>query len=308
MQTAGVSLPSEVAVVGAGTMGAGMAAVFALGGCRVRLCARRRETLERAAGRLEAIAGDASDRVSATTSLEEALAGADLVVETIVEAIDEKRAVLALAESAAPEAILTSNTSSLSLTEIAEPLRRPERFAGLHWLNPPELVELVEVVGTEATEPAILETLRDWMSELGKAPVVVRRDLPGFLVNRLQYALLREAWALVEDGVCSLEDLDRVLTHGLGARWAAVGPIRTMDLGGLDVFLAVGRNLLPELSTAKEPPAFLADAVSAGALGCKNGRGLFGAYSPEDLAALTALRERVLTGLRRLREGQPADD
>jgi 3-hydroxybutyryl-CoA dehydrogenase len=165
------------------------------------------------------------------------------------------------------------------------------------------------VVGAEESDPAVLETLADWMRALGKAPVIVRRDVPGFVVNRLQYGLLREAWALVDQGVCSFEDVDRALTHGLGARWAAVGPFRTMDLGGLDVFRAVAGNLLPELSTAREPPRFLEQAVEHGKLGAKSGRGLLGEYGPDDIAAIAAQRERVLRGLRHLREGlDPCSD
>ena len=140
------------------------------------------------------------------------------------------------------------------------------------------------------------------MEQLGKAPVVVRRDVPGFVVNRLQYALLREAYALVDAGVCSFADVDRAVTHGLGARWAAIGPFETMDLAGLDVHAAVAENLWPELSREAEPSPTIARAVESGALGVKSGRGLRGNYGPEDAAALAARRERVLRGLSSLRE------
>jgi 3-hydroxybutyryl-CoA dehydrogenase len=286
------TLPT-VTIVGAGTMGAGMAAVFASHGTRVRLTARRRETLERAEERIARIAGAAARGVTTTRELDEALDGAGLVVETIAEELEAKRAVLSVAERIAPEAVLTSNTSSLPLERIAEALTRPERFAGLHWLNPPELVELVEVVGAGRTDPEVLSALAAWMEALGKAPIVLPRQVPGFVVNRLQYALLREAFALVQAGVCSYEGVDRALTRGLGVRWAAVGPFETMDLGGLDVFAAVARNLLPELSNATDPPAFLDEAVAAGALGVKSGRGLLGDYAPEAIEAIAARRERV---------------
>jgi 3-hydroxybutyryl-CoA dehydrogenase len=288
-------------------MGAGIAAVFAVAGAEVRVAARRAVSLEAAEQRSGGIAaglGDAaaSERISFTTDLPAALEGVGLVVETISEQMEPKREVLALAEKhAASDAIITSNTSSLSLTELASGLARPGRFAGYHWLNPPELVELVEVVGTEATEPDVLEALRAWTEALGKAPVVVRRDIPGFVVNRLQYALLREAFDLVESGVCSYEDVDRALTRGLGARWAAVGPYETMDLGGLDVFRTVAGNLLPELSTATEPPRFLRDAVERGALGAKSGEGLRGRYDAAAVEKLAARRERILRALPGLR-------
>jgi 3-hydroxybutyryl-CoA dehydrogenase len=279
-------------------MGAGIARVFADAGSEVRLMARRASTLEAAQARLGA------EPVQSTTSLDEALDGADLVVETIVEAPEPKREVLARAEEvAAPDAILTTNTSSLPLAALTDALYRPERLAGLHFLNPPELVELVEIIGGERTTPEVLETLVGWMEELGKAPIVVRRDVPGFVANRLQYALLREAYALVDAGVCTFADVDRAVSHGLGARWAAIGPFETMDLAGLDVHAAVAANLWPELATGTEPSPTIGRMVEAGALGVKNGQGLRGRYSEGDAAALRARRDRVLRGLAALREG-----
>jgi 3-hydroxybutyryl-CoA dehydrogenase len=288
-----------VAVIGAGAMGAGIARVFADAGASVRLCARRESSLEAARPRL----GEHADRVRATTSRDEALEGAELVVETIVEEMGPKRELLVRAEElAAPDAILTTNTSSLPLAPLAEALRRPERFAGLHWLNPPELVELVEIVGAEETAPETLDTLLDWMTQLGKAPVGVRRDVPGFVANRLQYALLREAYALVDAGVASFEDVDRAVVHGLGSRWAAIGPFETMDLAGLDVHAAVAANLWPELASGGEPSPTIAQVLETGALGVKNGRGLRGRYEEADANALKERRDRVLRGLRGLRE------
>jgi 3-hydroxybutyryl-CoA dehydrogenase len=281
-----VKLPREVAVVGAGTMGAGIARVFAEAGASVRLCARRQSSLESARGRL----GETAAQVRLTTSADDALDGAELVIETIVEEAEPKRALLARAEELTPpEAILTTNTSSLPLRELAKGLRRPERFAGLHWLNPPELVELVEVVGGERTASETLETLAGWMEELGKAPVVVRRDVPGFVVNRLQYALLREAYALVDAGVCTFADVDRAVTHGLGARWAAIGPFETMELAGLDVHAAVAANLWPELSNDSEPSPSLAEALERGSI------------RTIDAESAVARRDRVLSALRALR-------
>jgi 3-hydroxybutyryl-CoA dehydrogenase len=284
-----VELPREVAVVGAGTMGAGIARVFAEAGTSVRLAARRESSLQTARSRL----GGTAPSVRLTTSVDEALDGAELVVETIVEGAAAKRALLQGAEKlASPEAILTTNTSSLPLLALSDGLERPERFAGLHWFNPPELVELVEVVGAEGTAPETLEILAGWMEQLGKAPVVVRRDVPGFVANRLQYALLREAYALVDAGVCSFADVDRAVTHGLGARWAAIGPFETMDLAGLDVHAAVAANLWPELSNTTEPSPSIARALSSG-------RGLRGDTPPE---VLRERRDRVLRGLPALRE------
>ena len=274
-------------MIGAGTMGAGIARIFAEGGTSVRLMARREASLDSARERL----GEADMRL--TTSLDEALTGADLVVETIVEQVDPKREVLTRAEElAAAEALVTTNTSSLPLAAFEGALSRPERFAGLHFLNPPELVEVVEIVGGEDTAPETLETLAGWMEELGKAPVVVRRDIPGFVVNRLQYALLREAYSLVDSGACSFADVDRAVTHGLGARWAAIGPFETMDLAGLDVHAAVAANLWPELANTTEPSETIAKTL-------ERGGSLRGDTAPD---VLKARRDRVLRGLKTLRE------
>jgi 3-hydroxyacyl-CoA dehydrogenase len=282
-----VSLPREVAVIGAGTMGTGIARIFAEGGASVRLMARRQASLDSARPRL----GEADVRL--TTSLDDALEGAGLVVETIVEQVEPKREVLMKAEQlASPDAVVTTNTSSLPLAAFEGVLRRPERFAGLHFLNPPELVEVVEIVGGEQTAPETLETLAGWLEEFGKAPVVVRRDVPGFIVNRLQYALLREAYSLVDSGVCSFADVDRAVTHGLGARWAAIGPFETMDLAGLDVHAAVAANLWPQLSNTTEPSETIAKMLESGG-------SLRGDTAPE---VLRARRDRVLRGLEALRE------
>jgi 3-hydroxyacyl-CoA dehydrogenase len=286
-------------------MGAGMAAVFARAGCEVRLTARRETSLADARRRAESIVGESASRISTTTSTEDAFAGADLVVETIAEEVEPKQRLLEVAERVTgARTILVTNTSSLSLAALAARLERPERFAGLHWFNPPELVELVEVVGTERTEPVVLETLRGWMELLGKAPVVLARDTPGFIANRLQYALVREAYALVDAGICTPEDVDRVLTHGLGARWAAVGPFQALDLAGLDVHVAVATELFPKLTNAVAPPAQAVRLVGEGALGCKTGRGLLGDYDQPKIRALASRRVRVLLGLPALRDGK----
>lgn len=293
-------LPSLVAIAGAGTMGAGMALVFAEHGCDVRLTARSPDRLAAVHARL---APATAARVEVTTDLEHACAGAELVVETISEQVEPKQELLRRAERvAAADAVLVSNTSSLPLAPLASVLRRPERFAGFHWFNPPDVVEAVEVIGAPATEPGVLASLAAWARALGKTPVAVRRDVPGFIANRLQYALLREAWALVQAGVCDFADVDVMLTHGLGARWAAIGPFQAVDLAGLDIHLAVARNLFGELSTASEPPSQLEAIVARGSLGCKSGHGLLGTYDPAAVERLTQRRDSMLRAIARERD------
>jgi 3-hydroxybutyryl-CoA dehydrogenase len=312
--------PSPVAVVGAGTMGAGIALAFAARGSEVRLTARREESLERARRRIERSlelltesgsvgAGGAEgvhSRLATTTSLSDAVRGASLVVESIPERLQNKQRLLAAVEELAPQdAVLATDTSSLSIDSLASGLERPERFAGLHWFNPPEFVELVEVVSGSATSEQVAAALVDWARAIGKTVVHVRRDVPGFVANRLQYALLRESFALVAAGACSYEDIDDAVKAGLGARWAAVGPIESMDLAGLDVHLAVAERLFPELARGSEPAPQVVDLVRAGALGCKTGRGLHGSYEPAAVDGLVRRRDRLLVGIAALRRAAP---
>jgi len=310
----GASVPDSVVILGAGTMGGGMALAFAGAGSRVWLVARHERTLQRAMtamrnslGRLEGT-GPARDgetnvlhRVRVATDLAEVDFDADLVVESIPEVLDDKRELLRRVEDRSSEAtIVVSNTSSLPLPALSGGLRRPHRFAGYHWFNPPELVELVEVVPAPGTEPEVVRTLVAWSHGIGKRPVAITREIEGFVANRLQYALIREAYALVEAGVCSMEDVDAVVTAGLGPRWSAVGPFETMDLAGLDVHRAVARSLFPTLSNAAEPPPWLEAFLARGALGVKSGEGMLGTYEAAAIEALVRRRARTLIAIARL--------
>jgi 3-hydroxybutyryl-CoA dehydrogenase len=298
-------LPARAVVIGAGTMGTRIAACLARAGVVVCATARRPETLRSAAAAVRAAlaglgdgADSMADRVLFTTEADAELARADLVIETIREDLAAKTAVLGhVAQRARPDAIVTTNTSSLDLAALAAAAAGPERFAGLHWFNPADLVALVEVVPAPGTSAATVETLRGWMLGLGKTPVVLTRAVPGFVANRLQYALIREAYALVADGVCTWADADLAVTSGLGPRWAAVGPFQSMDLAGLDVHLAVARALFPVLAADSEPPDLLGDLVAAGRLGAKSGAGLLGDYPPQRREAVAALRDSVLRSI-----------
>lgn len=307
--------PASVAVLGAGTMGTGLAIVFARAGADVVVRARRRESLERA---LRAM-GDALDvlernggldgsereallaRVRLTTDLTGIGRRSDLVIETIPEVLEDKRALLGEVERlVGPETVITTNTSSLPLGAVAGDLREPARFAGYHWFNPPELVALVEIVPAKSTAPETVDALLGWSAAVGKTPVRLSKEVEGFVANRLQYALLREAYGLVEQGVCSMADVEDVVRSGLGPRWAVVGPFETMDLAGLDVHLEVAKRLFPLLSASAEPPDALADLVADGHLGAKTGAGMLGSYEPGHMGALAERRARVILGLREL--------
>ena len=308
--------PASVACIGAGTMGAGIALAFALGGSAAAMVARRQSTLDAAWRRIEASAGALAragrvpagreallGRITGTTDL----AGADLGVDLVVEAIGEdaaakRRLYQLIGPRLAPSTIVGTCTSSLPLAGLATALGRPEQFIGYHWFNPPELIGLVEIVPTAQTAAQVTDRVEEFSLAIGKQPVRVAADVPGFIANRLQYALIREAYHLVSAGVCTPADVDRVVTAGLGPRWAVVGPFLSMDLAGLDVHRAVAEQLFPQLSVGTAVPPMLTALTEAGALGAKAGRGLLGRYDEQRVRSAVELRARVLLALDGLRQ------
>jgi 3-hydroxybutyryl-CoA dehydrogenase len=247
----------------------------------------------------EAILG----RIAGTTDLDGADLSADLVVESVAEDVTAKRRLYrAIEPRLGPSTILGTCTSSLSLAELAAGLARPEQFIGYHWFNPPELVGLVEIVPAAQTSAAVTDRVEAFSIAIGKRPVRVAADVPGFIANRLQYALIREAYHLVAAGVCTPADVDRVVTAGLGPRWAAIGPFLSLDLAGLDVHRAVAEQLFPRLSAGTAVPPVLTACLAEGALGVKSGRGLLGSYDEQQVRSVIELRARVLLALDALRE------
>lgn len=296
-------------------MGAGLALSFALADSEVFLLARRERSLTGARARMGdslellarhgALSGESAasvlGRVHTTTALSGIEPGVDLAIESIPEVLEDKRALLAeLERHLEGSAVLTSNTSSLPLGRLSEALDDPARFAGYHWFNPPELIGLVEIVAARATSEETVAALRGWSLAAGKQPVVLASEVEGFVANRLQYALLREAYALVDAGVCTPAEVDRAVRAGLGPRWAALGPFETMDLAGLDVHLEVARRLFPSLSNAAGAPGVLSELVARGALGTKAGEGLLGSYDGDDLRRLAERRAAVVLAVARL--------
>lgn len=313
-----MSLPAErsVAVIGAGTMGPGIALAFAVGGWSVDLIGRREASESPALRRIDtsldrlvetgtlgaAAAAEARTRIDWHNGLQPVEPNWALVIESITEDIDTKRELFGrLEDLVADETILASNTSSLSIDELMADLRLPERALGFHWLNPPEFVELVEIVLGRRTSPEAAATTLGWAREIGKVPVEVTRDAPGFIINRLQYALLREAFALVESGIATFEDIDSAMTSGLGARWAVVGPFEGLDLGGLDVYTAVAPRLYPTLSCTEEASPIATELVAEGVYGCKTGRGTRGTYEEGEADALIKRRDEMLLAMSALR-------
>jgi 3-hydroxybutyryl-CoA dehydrogenase len=257
------------AVLGAGVMGAGIAEVFARAGHEVRVFDPRGDVAAAVADSL------AEHGVSASADVEDAVAGASIVIEAATENLEVKLGLLRRVGVAAPDAIVASNTSTFQPSRLAGALGDPSRLLVAHFFNPATVIPLVEVVPSEHTAPSVVERMLGVLRGAGKQPVLLRRETEGFIANRLQAAIVREAFALWRDGVADPETIDAVVTGGLGPRWAVAGPFRVMDLGGLDVWRALAAELFPVLSTATAPPAELESLVDSGSLGAKSGAGFY---------------------------------
>jgi 3-hydroxybutyryl-CoA dehydrogenase len=242
---------TRVAVLGAGRMGAALAAEYARAGYSVCITTSERTPAERALARV------GCKGVVWSPSSREAANGAGLVVEALPEVLEVKRHELGAAQAAAPRAILATNTSSFRIAEIGAGLADPTRLVGVHFFHPPSAFTLVELIAGADSDPRVIEQMASILRSLKKVPVPIRRDVPGFAINRLQFALLREAVELVDTGVIGASDLDRLVAEGLGRRWAAAGPFATVALGGPELFGDIAERLYPHLSRATSPPASL---------------------------------------------------
>jgi 3-hydroxybutyryl-CoA dehydrogenase len=286
----------KIGVVGGGLMGHGIAYLFAAAGHAVGVfepTATLRETLPR---RLRAIAdlfGDDAallDRISAHDRLDRAVADTGFVFEAAPEKLPLKQKIFAELEAAvAPDTVLASNSSAIPSTQIGLHLKHRARVIGTHFWNPPHLVPLVEVIQNEKTSADVLRATMDLLRSVGKAPVHVHRDVPGFVGNRLQHALKREAIALVAAGVCDAETIDTVVKEGPGARMAVLGPMEQSDLVGLDLTLDIATVLYADLDRTAGPHSFLQQKVADGQLGMRTGEGLR-RWTAESAAAV---RERL---------------
>jgi 3-hydroxybutyryl-CoA dehydrogenase len=290
-----------VAVIGAGLMGSGIAQVFAGAGHQVSLFDQDFDVTEKALarirGQLIALGHDPStaDHVWSAADLATAVGGATLVIECVNENLATKRALFAEVEPlVGPDTVLASNTSVIPIGRIMHGLARPQRALGTHWWNPPHLVPLVEVVGTGWTSGEVVAGMISLLTAIGKVPVHVRRDIPGFIGNRLQHALWREAIALVADGVCDAATIDLVVKNSFGTRLGILGPMENADLVGLDLTLAVHRTLFPDLARDTAPSALLQTLVAQGHLGMKTGSG----FQDWPAAEQALVRAALVEGLR----------
>lgn len=285
---------SKIAVVGAGLMGHGIAQVFALAGHDVTITDSQRPNLDTVKSRIAANLRDLGDdataveRVTPVVALADAVRDADFVVEAVLEGMPLKQELFAEIEKhVRPDTILASNTSVMPITQIMQGLRHRERALGTHWWNPPFLVPLVEVIGTQWTSPQAIDFTMKLHASAGKKPAHVKKDVPGFIGNRLQHALWREAVALVEHGICDAETVDAVIKASFGRRLAVLGPLENADLVGTDLSLAIHQTVLPAIDSRPGPSPYLEGLVKDGKLGFKSGEG-FRKWSAEQQAALRA--------------------
>lgn len=279
----------NIAIAGAGVMGSSIAQIFAKFGYNVVVYDIKEEFLERSrnlisinqrglvdSGRMtEDEHAAVAARISHTVS-QDCFKEADLVIEAVTERMEIKHEFWRMASGLArDDAILTSNTSGLSITAIAEAVRLPERFCGMHWVNPPHIVPLVEVTKGEKTADENARAVYDICLKIDRKPVLLEKETKGFLLNRFQFAVLREAMSLVDAGIATKEDIDNVFKYGLGMRYACLGPFEIADLGGLDTFYNIASYLFRDLSTTGEVSDLLAGPYSRGEFGVKSKKGYY---------------------------------
>ena len=296
---------AKIAVVGAGLMGHGIAQVFALAGHEVKITDTVVKNLDTVASRIAANLRDlgedarAVERVQPSVDLTDAVHDADYVVEAVSENLELKKKLFAeLERRTRPDTILASNTSVIPIAAIMQDLSRRERAVGTHWWNPPFLVPLVEVIETQWTSPQVVAWTMDLHRDAGKKPAHVKKDVPGFIGNRLQHALWREAIALVEQGICDAQTVDAVVKASFGRRLPVLGPLENADLVGTDLTLAIHTIVLPAIDSRPTPSPYLQKLVADKKLGFKSGEG-FRQWSPDEQAAL---RAKLMNHLKSMRD------
>ena len=302
-----VAKKQQMAVIGAGLMGHVIALTLARAGQYVAITDPFPEARASVSGRIRAsmgLLGHSDAEISKALKMIEvfettagAVRKADVVFEAAPEKMDLKRQIFAEIEAHAPEtAILASNTSVMPITEIMRDLRLKNRALGTHWWNPPHIIPLVEVIRTEWTDTKSMDAMVDLLEGAGKTPVRVEQDVPGFIGNRLQHALWREAISLVEKGICDAESVDTVIKSCFGRRLSVLGPLENADLVGTDLTLDIHNTVLADLESRQGPSPYLEKLVADGKLGMKSGEG-FRKWTPEQA---DKVRNRVTTHLRKL--------
>jgi 3-hydroxybutyryl-CoA dehydrogenase len=292
---------AQIAIIGAGLMGHGIAQVFAHAGHLVMVYDSNGDALTSLRDRIGRNLNDLGQDPSAAQlvfpmeEFDECVAGADVVFEAGPENLEFKRKVFEKLQLLAPaNALLASNTSVMPITDIMRGLRTGHRAMGTHWWNPPYLVPLVEVIKTVNTDPALAQQMFDLLTSVGKTPAMVEKDVPGFIGNRLQHALWREAVSLVASGVCDAQTVDTVVKASFGRRLPVLGPLENADLVGIDLTLAIHETVLPAIDHTPGPSTYLKKLIDQGRLGMKTGEG-FRKWTPDEQAEL---RLRVFNHLK----------
>lgn len=289
MKKRGIEM-QNITVLGAGIMGHGAAQLFAQAGKKVRIQARRESSLENARELItnsleimvekEMITQEKMDQTLAnityTTDLREAIEGTEFILESIPEVLETKLATYEIIESVVSEkTIIASNTSTFPLAELTQKAKHPERFIITHYFNPPQIVPIVEIARFEKTDDSVVQAAYDLLKESGKSPVVLKKEITGFIVNRVQVAFLRECFNLIEQGICTAEDIDIAVKGSMGFKWAFCGPLESQDLAGLHTTKAMVGNIMKDLSNTREVPGFLNEMVEKDELGIRSNQGFY---------------------------------
>jgi 3-hydroxybutyryl-CoA dehydrogenase/5-formyl-3-hydroxy-2-methylpyridine 4-carboxylate dehydrogenase len=298
----------NVAIMGTGTMGPGMGAVLARAGMAVRLYDTRSEAIEAARGMVDVATGvlerlETPDRgggsVAFATDVAEALDGVDAVIEAVPEKLELKKQVFAEYEKhVGPDTLLASNTSGIPITKIAADLEHPERVVGTHWSNPPHLIPMIEVIPGERTSQATVDAAVEMIEAVGYVPSRLKKEVPGFVENRILYAIMRECLALVDAGVVDLDELDTNVKWGIGYKLAVIPPMQLLDMAGLDIYTAVASYLNADLSNEQGISSTISALTAQGRLGMKTKGGIFD-YTDERIAELRAERFGGLVKVRK---------
>ena len=304
----------RVAIIGLGTMGPGMAARLARSGIEVAAYDIAPAAIERARSMMSAAEGvldglgikaksGEEGSVRFTDSIEDVIAGADLVIENVPEKEEIKAEVYRKVDGLiASDTIVASDTSGIPITKLQAHISNPARMVGMHWSNPPHIIPMIEVIGGEQTAPETVDTIRDFIRSIGLLPVLLKKDVPGFVENRVLYALLREVVDLVERGVIEPEDIDTCVSWGIGYKLAVVGPMALLDMAGMDIYHSVSSFLNEDLCDRKDVAPLVLEQMAAGKLGIKSGEGVY-SYTPESIAKLQPERAGKLIAIRRILEG-----
>jgi len=287
----------NIALLGAGMIGNGLALHFANAGYQVSLYSRTQQTIDKAIEGVKSglsillqkpVGSDEIEkivkRITTTTDMAKAVANAPMIIESIAEDLKIKQDAFKVLDEMCPrETILATNTSVISITEIASKSKNRDRIVGTHFWFPPYLIPLVEVVKGKDTSDETMEVTFQFMKKAGKHPIKCMKDVPGFVANRLQHALWREAISIVEHGIADAATVDEAIKNSIGIRLAVLGPIENADMAGLDLILAIHNTVLKDLEASPNPSPLLKEKVSKGELGFKSGKGFYNQWTAEDM-------------------------